>query len=313
MTERTFQASYRRPRSRAAQWAFRLATFATVYHLILVLFRRTGYIDAIETFWLLAVGVALLVASVLFAFRAFADLWTYGFKGGRMTVRAFLLTGLVAIPYVVFAIRSIVYPALHDISTDPFNPPPLVHATQIRALSENRAMNPIKPATEAGIIEQLSAYPRLGSRRYPASLERVLNAALELAEVQGWVVVRTAGFELAGAADAADEAEEEGNAGDLAPGSDIADINDGATPDGENGLATLLAEEVSVTIELVESSFLMKFKSDIAIRLTEEDEFTLVDMRSSSRWGAHDFGTNAERVSGFLTDLDENLQGVHGE
>jgi len=63
-------------------------------------------------------------------------------------------------------------------------------------------------------------------------------------------------------------------------------------------------------VEAVARSFLLGFESDVVIRLVEEEEGALVDMRSTSRWGFHDLGSNARRVVNFLTDLDAELQGL---
>jgi len=46
------------------------------------------------------------------------------------------------------------------------------------------------------------------------------------------------------------------------------------------------------------------FPSDVAIRLIDEDTSTYVDMRSTSRYGPHDFGDNAARLTSFLAELD---------
>jgi hypothetical protein len=56
-------------------------------------------------------------------------------------------------------------------------------------------------------------------------------------------------------------------------------------------------------IEAVARSFVLGFEDDIAIRLTEEEGRTRIDMRSASRYGNVDFGVNAARVSSFLEDL----------
>ena len=59
------------------------------------------------------------------------------------------------------------------------------------------------------------------------------------------------------------------------------------------------------TIEAVASSLLLGLKSDVAIRLTNEGDTVYVDMRSVSRYGNHDLGTNAATVESFLGDLDD--------
>lgn len=58
------------------------------------------------------------------------------------------------------------------------------------------------------------------------------------------------------------------------------------------------------TIELVAQTPVFGFLADIAIRFTDEGETTYVDMRSASRYGAHDLGDNAKRIAKFLNDLD---------
>src|SRR5262249_40951309 len=56
-------------------------------------------------------------------------------------------------------------------------------------------------------------------------------------------------------------------------------------------------------IEAVSKSFVLGLADDVAIRLSDEDGRTRVDMRSASRYGRFDFDANAERVEAFLEDL----------
>ena len=63
-------------------------------------------------------------------------------------------------------------------------------------------------------------------------------------------------------------------------------------------------------MEAVAHSFLFGFESDIVLRIIEEEDGTLVDMRSTSRFGAHDLGSNASRIIAFMSDLDASLQGL---
>ena len=50
------------------------------------------------------------------------------------------------------------------------------------------------------------------------------------------------------------------------------------------------------------------FEDDVAIRLTEQGQSTQVDVRSASRLGASDVGTNALRIETFLNALRERLE-----
>lgn len=58
------------------------------------------------------------------------------------------------------------------------------------------------------------------------------------------------------------------------------------------------------TIEATATTRLMGFKDDVVIRVSEKESKTIVDMRSVSRIGISDMGTNAERIKAFLDDLN---------
>ena len=54
-------------------------------------------------------------------------------------------------------------------------------------------------------------------------------------------------------------------------------------------------------IEAVDTTRIMNFKDDVAIRVTTDEQGTLVDLRSVSRVGQSDLGANAARIGDFLT------------
>jgi hypothetical protein len=58
-------------------------------------------------------------------------------------------------------------------------------------------------------------------------------------------------------------------------------------------------------IEAVARTPIMGFRDDVVIRVTPVTDGTLIDVRSASRFGSHDFGTNASRVRSLLDDIDE--------
>ncbi|MCT7373538.1 DUF1499 domain-containing protein [Chelativorans sp. EGI FJ00035] len=66
----------------------------------------------------------------------------------------------------------------------------------------------------------------------------------------------------------------------------------------------------SVTVEVVAHSFLLGFPSDVAIRIEDRGNATYVDMRSASRYGRHDMGDNAQRITRFLNDLDRRMEAL---
>lgn len=59
------------------------------------------------------------------------------------------------------------------------------------------------------------------------------------------------------------------------------------------------------TIEAIARTPVMGFRDDVVIRVTPIAGGSQVDIRSASRFGSHDFGTNANRVRALLEDIDD--------
>src|SRR5436305_587077 len=52
---------------------------------------------------------------------------------------------------------------------------------------------------------------------------------------------------------------------------------------------------------------IMGFREDIAVRIRRDDDGAKIDVRSASRFGRHDFGSNAARIRSLLEDIDDRL------
>ena len=63
-----------------------------------------------------------------------------------------------------------------------------------------------------------------------------------------------------------------------------------------------------ILIEMEAPSLLMRFPADAVLRLTDEDETTFVDIRMAARYGPHDLGANARRITAFMADLAAELE-----
>ncbi|MEA2117245.1 DUF1499 domain-containing protein [Halovibrio sp. HP20-50] len=74
----------------------------------------------------------------------------------------------------------------------------------------------------------------------------------------------------------------------------------------ENGWR--IAQVSNNHIEATATTRWFGFEDDVAIRLTEIENGVQVDMRSASRLGASDVGTNAARINEFLTALEARLE-----
>lgn len=72
----------------------------------------------------------------------------------------------------------------------------------------------------------------------------------------------------------------------------------------ERGWKVLSADPDESQIEAIATSRLFGFQDEVAIRVSETDNGTRIDMRSRSRLGQVDRGANARRIMAFMSDLD---------
>jgi uncharacterized protein (DUF1499 family) len=66
-------------------------------------------------------------------------------------------------------------------------------------------------------------------------------------------------------------------------------------------------------IELVARTPVMQFRDDVVIRIRPSGEGTRVDIRSASRYGRHDFGTNAARVLALIEEIETTADAMAEE
>jgi uncharacterized protein (DUF1499 family) len=60
-------------------------------------------------------------------------------------------------------------------------------------------------------------------------------------------------------------------------------------------------------IEAVARTPILGFRDDVALRVRPDADGARIDMRSASRYGRHDLGTNAARIRSLLAELDARL------
>lgn len=74
------------------------------------------------------------------------------------------------------------------------------------------------------------------------------------------------------------------------------------------GWHIISSDSTSGRIEATDTTFWFGFTDDVVIRITAQDRATRVDVRSLSRVGRSDVGTNARRISTFLKALRSYLR-----
>jgi hypothetical protein len=309
---------YERRWSSAAVWCERLAAISIPYFAIAILLHRMGEITTPQVVWLGAAGLAMLLVSLFLGIRALVDLWTKGLRGGKATVRGVIIALLLLTPFIWHGYLAVEHPMLSDVSTNPYNPPPFIAAAERREALAAEGANPFAEYDPAYADILIAEYPKVGSRRYNAGPERVLASVRLLVADRGWTITATRGIpedQLQAPVAPAPEAPAAngGNASGAEP-------KNGKKGEAEKDQAVAAAEpEITsqlpdtIEIEAVASSQVFAFKNDIVIQIVSEAEATLLDMRASSRFGAHDFGYNAQLIEKFLADVDTSLLGIAGE
>ncbi len=63
-------------------------------------------------------------------------------------------------------------------------------------------------------------------------------------------------------------------------------------------------------VEVVFRTPVMGFRDDVVIRVRSDPEGARVDLRSTSRYGRHDFGANAARIASLSDDIEDAIASI---
>jgi uncharacterized protein (DUF1499 family) len=184
---RRFSAPYlEEPVSGLATWARNLAVFSVVAVAVSIIIVRFGFLEmkpALATFF---GALALAVISILIGFLGFAAIWRNGTHGmGRILV-AFAIAAVVLAYPAYLAVQYRRLPPIHDITTDPIDPP------RFEALSRLRTGDGTNPAVYAGLYSaemQRKAYPDIEPVQLEISPERAFDITMRLAAKRKWLVI----------------------------------------------------------------------------------------------------------------------------
>jgi uncharacterized protein (DUF1499 family) len=75
----------------------------------------------------------------------------------------------------------------------------------------------------------------------------------------------------------------------------------------EFGWEVLLESPVLRQIEAVDITPVFRFRDDIVVRIRQSGKGSRIDMRSASRFGRSDLGTNARRIRKFIRRFNQEL------
>ena len=183
------EVTFERRKSVAARWSWRVAVFSAVLFVVAGAGHRYGFVETVPFIAVLGLVAALALLSVLLAAIGMARLWQRGDKGGRAAAKALALVLVVLAPFAWGAFRIATLPMIHDIATDPLNPPLF---SQLAGRS-GAYVNPISPITPSSKLVPTSpvfgirlkyscvprrkkSCPRTVPTKAPAGVKELLSA-----------------------------------------------------------------------------------------------------------------------------------------
>ncbi|MDQ0455174.1 DUF1499 domain-containing protein [Rhizobium paknamense] len=292
---------YIRPISRAAHLARRIAGFSVLTLVLAWLLYRFGPLQTPNFIALVLISALLAALSVPLALWGLWRLWQIGAEGGVAALKALLLALLPLAVAAFGVLRYENHPRLYELATDPEDPPAWIE----EPVAAQRWMPRPPSDLEGNAAVQRAAYPTLTVRRYDGALDRVYQAVRKVAADRRIAVVLTRG---------ADHARP-----DFQPPETVQPAGPGLPkmpiplprPDPPPPSAPDDGEPAGmVRLQAVARHRLLGFPFDLVIRLREEDESVLVDLRIESRYGPHDLGFAAAIANDYLTALDAELLGI---
>ncbi|WP_398472765.1 DUF1499 domain-containing protein [Tardiphaga sp.] len=184
---RRFSSAYQsEPMSSLALWARRLAVFSAIAAVVSIVIVRFGFLEvkpALMTFFG-ALGLAGL--SILVALAGFAAIWQNGSRGMSAILVALLLDAVIlAYPgYLAWQYQKL--PKIHDITTDPIDPP------RFEALARLRSGEGTNSAVYAGLYsaeQQRITYPDIEPVELEVPVQRAYEVTLALVNKRKWLVI----------------------------------------------------------------------------------------------------------------------------
>ncbi|HEX4330604.1 MAG TPA: DUF1499 domain-containing protein [Usitatibacter sp.] len=197
--------------------------------------------------WAAYTGLAAAGLGLVLSLLAAVPRWR---KGAWIPVIALCAGAAALTPPILLFEKAKSVPPIHDITTDPFNPPRFVSLLAARMASPNGA----EYGGIAIAAQQQKGYPDIKPAIVKAAPAEAMQRAIDAARALGWQVA----------------------ASDVATG----------------------------RLEATDTTPWFGFKDDIVVRVRAEPSGgSRVDVRSASRVGRSDIGTNAGRVREFLSRL----------
>ncbi|MCX8998550.1 DUF1499 domain-containing protein [Rhizobiaceae bacterium BDR2-2] len=296
---------FERPVSRSAFWARRLGFLAALLFLAIFAAFRTGFLSVPDFTRLALMSAGLAALAVLLAVIGLARLWQVGALGGIAAFRGLVYAAVPLTAAGIAAAAYLVAPPVYDLSTDPADPPPI-----LKAVAADQEWLP-RVQTQAGVAKGRVVYADLVGRRFDGAPDRVAAAVRRAARAARIVIVASEGEEQAGA-------EPEAlpvpgiRGGGAVPGAPPSIPVPLPRPEPQLLAAPplLVGKPGDVLFQGQTRTLIFGLPFDVVVRLREEEDNTLVDVRTVARYGDSDFGIGAQIIRAFLDALETEMLGL---
>jgi hypothetical protein len=184
---RRFSAPYQsEPVSSLASWARNLAVFSVVAVLVSILIVRFGFLEVKPALATFLGALACAGLSILAGLAAFVAIWQNGSRGMSRILLAFLIDAAVLAYPAYLAVQYRKLPPIHDITTDPIDPP------RFEALARLRTGEGANPAAYAGLYsaeQQRLNYPDIETVELEVPVQRAYEVTLQLVNKRKWLII----------------------------------------------------------------------------------------------------------------------------
>lgn len=307
-----------RPVSRSAFLSRYFGLIAFTLTVVGFALHRIGMLSTPDFLAVSVVAFAFSLGALILVVVGLRQLWVHGSRGGKACVQTLFL---IALPLGILGFLTFQHfqrPALYDVSSDIADVPQWLEEPSI----DQRWLARSKVIPEGSRKAQQEAYPEFASHRYDGAIDRVYTAVRKTAKAQKLIVTHVKGMpgaevDVAPALPLGPEPQEDDGfefaPDELPTNVPVPSIRPQITRQASSQDAAIseAAPDDVVTLQAKMSNLILGMPYHLVIRLKEEGQTTLVDIRMVADYGANDFGLGIWMAKYFLSALDAEMQGLN--
>lgn len=174
------------PVSSPALWSQRLAFFSSLVVILGVLIVRMHSVPLAPALTVLASGICLASVALILAIAGFVGIWRSGAGGLGSAYLGFALALLLLAYPAYLAERTLMLPAITDISSDAADPPEFSVTRQAAGKRDGLTPQPYRGAFAAA---QKAAYPHIQPVVLQSSVEESYRLVMEAIQPLRWTLI----------------------------------------------------------------------------------------------------------------------------